>query len=149
MRLIMHEQQDLEKPEVTISYREINDSVKRVADFVRQVDQTICCRKDNEEYLVPARDIYYVESVDKKAFVYCEKDVFRSSYKLYELEEMLSGAGFVRVSKSTILNIEKLTGVKTIVNSRLEAMLSNGERVCVTRKYLKDIKEVLLRRNYK
>lgn len=149
MRLIMHEQQDLEKPEVTISYREINDSVKRVADFVRQVDQTICCRKDNEEYFVPVRDIYYVESVDKKTFIYCEKDVFRSSCKLYELEEMLSGAGFVRVSKSTILNIEKLTGVKTIVNSRLEAMLSNGERVCVTRKYLKDIKEVLLRRNYK
>lgn len=149
MRLIMHEQQDLEKPEVTISYREINDSVKRVADFVRQVDQTICCRKDNEEYFVPVRDIYYVESVDKKTFIYCEKDVFRSSYKLYELEEILSGAGFVRVSKSTILNIEKLTGVKTIVNSRLEAMLSNGERVCVTRKYLKDIKEVLLRRNYK
>jgi len=37
--------------------------------------------------------------------------------------------------------------VKTLVNSRLEAILSNGERVCVTRKYLKDIREALIRRN--
>lgn len=147
MRLIMCERQDLEKPEVTIAYREMNDSVKRVSDFVRYVDQTILCRKDNEEYAIPVSDIYYVESVDKKAFVYCETEVFQSNYKLYELENMLPRAGFVRVSKSTLLNIEKLKGVKTLVNSKLEAMLSNGERVCVTRKYLKDIKDALLRRN--
>ncbi len=147
MKVIMCKQQDLEKPEVTIAYREITDSVRRVADFVRQVDQTICCKRNNEECTIPVSDIYYVESVDKKAFIYCEQEVFQSSYKLYELEDLLSQAGFVRVSKSTILNIEKLIGVKTMANSRLEARLSNGERVCVTRKYLKDIREALLRRN--
>ncbi|MBQ6843035.1 MAG: LytTR family transcriptional regulator DNA-binding domain-containing protein [Agathobacter sp.] len=46
-----------------------------------------------------------------------------------------------------LLNIEKLIGMKTLVNSKLEARLSNGESVCVSRKYLKDIKEKLLRRN--
>ena len=147
MRLIMCERQDLDKPEVTIAYREMTKSVKRVSDFVRYVDQTILCRKDNEEYAVPVSDIYYVESVDKKTFVYCETEVFQSNFKLYELENMLPHAGFLRVSKSTILNIEKLKGVKTLVNSKLEAMLSNGECICVTRKYLKDIKEALLRRN--
>ena len=85
--------------------------------------------------------------LDKKVFVYCEKEVLRCNYKLYELEEMLAQAGFVRVSKSVILNVEKLTGIKTLVNSKLEAMLVNGERVCVTRKYLKDIRNELLRRN--
>lgn len=147
MRLIMCERQDLEKPEVTIAYREVTESVKRVSDFVRSVDQTILCRKDNKEYTIPVSDIYYVESVDKKTFVYCETEVFQSNYKLYELENILPHAGFVRVSKSTILNIETLKGVKTLVNSKLEAILSNGEIVCVTRKYLKDIKEALLRRN--
>ena len=147
MRLIMCERHDLEKPEVTIAYREMNESVKRVSDFVRYVDQIILCRKNNEEYVIPVSDIYYVESVDNKTFIYCEAEVFQSNHKLYELENLLSHAGFVRVSKSTILNIEKLKGVKKMVNSKLEAMLSNGESVCVTRKYLKDIKEVLLRRN--
>ncbi len=147
MRLIMCERQDLENPEVTIAYREMTASVKRVSDFVRSVDQTIVCRKDNEEYAIPVSNIYYVESVDKKVFVYCETEVFQSNYKLYELENLLPHTSFVRVSKSTILNIEILKGVKTLVNSKLEAILSNGESICVTRKYLKDIREALLRRN--
>lgn len=148
MRLIMSERQDLEQPEVTIAYCEMTESVKRVSDFVRYVDQTILGRKDNEEYAIPVSDIYYVESVDKKTFVYCETEVFQSNSKLYELENSLPRENFVRVSKSTILNVEKLKGIKTLVNSKLEAMLLNGERVCVTRKYLKVIREALLRRNF-
>lgn len=148
MRLIMSKRQDLEQPEVTIAYCEMTESVKRVSDFVRYVDQTILGRKDNEEYAIPVSDIYYVESVDKKTFVYCETEVFQSNSKLYELENSLPRENFVRVSKSTILNVEKLKGIKTLVNSKLEAMLLNGERVCVTRKYLKVIKEALLRRSF-
>ena len=147
MRLILNERPELEKPEVTIAYSEMTASVKRVADFVRSVEQTILCKKDEEECSVPVGDIFYIESVDKKTFVYCEKEVYMCSLRLYEIEKMVEQAGFVRVSKSTILNIEQLKGVKTLVNSRLEAILSNGERVCVTRKYLKDIREALIRRN--
>lgn len=147
MRLILNERPEMEKPEVTIAYSEMTANVKRVADFVRSVEQTVLCKKDEEECSVPVGDIYYIESVDKKTFVYCEKEVYMCSLRLYEIEKMVEKAGFVRVSKSTILNIEWLKGVKTLVNSRLEAILSNGERVCVTRKYLKDIREALIRRN--
>ena len=147
MRLILNERPEMEKPEVTIAYSEMTASVKRVADFVRSVEQTVLCKKDEEECSVPVGDIFYFESVDKKTFVYCEKEVYMCSLRLYEIEKMVEQAGFVRVSKSTILNIEQLKGVKTLVNSRLEAILSNGERVCVTRKYLKDIREALIRRN--
>ena len=147
MRLILSERPEMEKPEVTIAYSEMTASVKRVANFVRSVEQTVLCKKDEEECSVPVGDIFYIESVDKKTFVYCEKDVYMCSLRLYEIEKMVEKAGFVRVSKSTILNIERLKGVKTLVNSRLEAILSNGERVCVTRKYLKDIREALIRRN--
>lgn len=147
MRLIMCERQDLETPEVTIAYREITPSVQRVSEYVRNVERTILCKKDNEEYGILINDIFYFESVDKKVFAYCEKEVYRTNDKLYELEEMLSQSGFVRVSKSVLINVEKLTGIKTLANSKLEAKLSNGESVCVTRKYLKDIKNKLLRRN--
>ncbi len=147
MRLILNERPELEKPEVTIAYSEMTASVKRVADFVRSVEQTVLCKKEEEECSVPVGDIFYIESVDKKTFVYCEKDLYMCSLRLYEIEKAVAQAGFVRVSKSTILNIEQLKGVKTLVNSRLEAILSNGERICVTRKYLKDIREALIRRN--
>ena len=147
MRLILRERQDLEHPEVIIEYRELTDGVKRVSAFVRSVDQSISCKREGEEFSIPPSDVFYIESVDKKTFVYGETEVYQTGLRLAELEKMLSHAGFVRVSKSVILNIEKLQGVKNLANSRLEAFLSNNERICVSRKYLKEIRAVLLRRN--
>ena len=146
MRLWMKEQQDLDKPEVTIAYSKMTSTIRRVADFVRIVDQTVLCKKECEEYVIAAADIFYVESVDKRTFVYCEEEVYECALRLYELETLLMGGGFVRVSKSILLNIDKLNGVKTLANSRLEATLTNGECICVTRKYLKDMKQALLGR---
>lgn len=147
MRLILRERQDLEHPEVIIEYRELTDGVKRVSAFVRSVDQSISCKREGKEFSIPLSDVFYIESVDKKTFVYGETEVYQTRLRLAELEAMLSHAGFVRVSKSVILNIEKLRGVKNLANSRLEAILSNNERICVSRKYLKEIRAVLLRRN--
>ena len=147
MRLILRERQDLEHPEVIIEYRELTDGVKRVSAFVRSVDQSISCKREDEEFSIPLSDVFYIESVDKKTVVYGETEVYQTRLRLAELEKMLSHAGFVRVSKSVILNIEKLRVVKNLANSRLEAFLSNNERIFVSRKFLKEIRAVLLRRN--
>ncbi|PHU34635.1 transcriptional regulator, LytTR family [Pseudobutyrivibrio sp. AR14] len=147
MQLTMKNRQDIENPAVTIEYRELTENVKRVCDFVRGIDKTILCKKEGQSYSISAGDIYYIESVDKKTFIYDKSDVYQTNLRLIELDEMLSNVGFVRVSKSTILNVETLSSVKNLANSKLEAVLTNGERICVSRKYLKDIREVLIRRN--
>lgn len=69
--------------------------------------------------------------------------MYQTEFRLHELEDMLLHAGFVRISKSCILNIQMLDTIKPLINSRLEATLQNGERVFVTRKYLHSIKEAL------
>ena len=147
MRLIMKENPNMGDAEVTIEYKELSGSVKRVSNFVRSIDHNIPCRKENEEYSVPLNDIFYLESVDKKAFIYTKSDVYQSSNRLTELEKMTVGAGFVRVSRSVIINVEKLKGIKNLPNSKLEAILINDERICVNRNYLNDIRDILLRRN--
>ncbi len=147
MQLTMKNRQDIENPAVTIEYRELTENVKRVCDFVSGIDKTILCKKEGQSYSISAGDIYYIESVDKKTFIYDKSDVYQTNLRLIELDEMLSNVGFVRVSKSTILNVETLSSVKNLANSKLEAVLTNGERICVSRKYLKDIREVLIRRN--
>ena len=147
MQLTMKNRQDIENPAVTIEYRVLTENVKRVCDFVRGIDKTILCKKGGQSYSISAGDIYYIESVDKKTFIYDKSDVYQTNLRLIELDEMLSNVGFVRVSKSTILNVETLSSVKNLANSKLEAVLTNGERICVSRKYLKDIREVLIRRN--
>ena len=62
---------------------------------------------------------------------------------VYELEEMLLGKHFLRVSKSTLLNLMKVSAIKPALNSRFTAVLFSGEQVVITRKYVPELKKAL------
>jgi DNA-binding LytR/AlgR family response regulator len=62
---------------------------------------------------------------------------------LYQINEKLAGLGFVQISKYCLININKLDKIIPLSNRRMEAVLKNGKRVFITRKYLYDIKKVL------
>ena len=40
-------------------------------------------------------DIYNIESVDRRTFVYTSKDIFRCEQKLYEVESAFGDSGLV------------------------------------------------------
>ena len=129
--------------EVTITYPFMNKIVERIVSLVKSVSTTIECFVEGSIKLVNVSDICYIESVDKTAVVYCEKGNYRTRFRLYQLNEMLCDKGFVQISKYCILNLNKLDTIKPLFNSRMEAVLSNGIRLFVNRKYLADIKQKL------
>ena len=88
-------------------------------------------------------DILYIESVEKRTFIYTDGAVFGADCRLYELETRLARRGIIRISKSCLMNIAVLESVRRIANSRLEAVLKNGMRLIVSRTYLKDIRDYL------
>lgn len=135
-----------EEIEVLIRYAKMNNSVKRLVSLVESFDTTVKCNTDSEDILVNTSDIYYIESVDKRSFVYCDKEVYRTELRLYQLMEQLSDWGFIQVSKSCIVNLNMLSSIRPLLNSRLEATLKNGERVNVTRKYISGIRSKLQER---
>lgn len=129
--------------EVLIRYAKINKRVKRLIALIRSFDTRIKCNEENTERYVNVSDIFYIESVDKRTFIYLEKKVLRTDYRLYQLAENLADLGFVQISKSCILNINTLESIKPLINSRMEATLRNGESLHITRKYLGNIKQAL------
>ncbi len=132
--------------EVLIKYSQMNQTVKRLEMLIKSVDKTVKCNDENNEILVNASDIFYIESVDKRTFVYCEKLVYRSELRLYQLYDKLSDVGFIQVNKSCIMNINLLESIRPLMNSRMEATLSNGEHINVTRKFIPLIREKLKER---
>lgn len=143
MKVRLEECSGLEEPEVFIRYGRMTEKVKYIERVVRAAGKDIKCRKGNQSVWVNASDIYYIESVDKKTFVYGETEIYRSEQRLYQLEEELAEKGFVRVSKFCVVNINMLESICSLKNSRMEATLKNGERVNVTRKYLTEIRKCL------
>lgn len=143
--LILKLEQDLtqEGVEILVKYSIMNQDIERLVSLIKSVDIRIKCDLNGNEKLVNASDIYYIESVDKKTFLYCEKEVYRTESRLYQLMDILSGMGFVQISKSCIFNINTLDSIKPLLNRRMEATLKNGERLHITRKYLTNIKHEL------
>lgn len=106
-------------------------------------DKLAAFSRDKGIRLLSPEDIYYFESVDDKVFAYCETDVFELKMKLYELEERLTSKGFIRISKSMILNLAKAVRFNPYVGGRFEAILSNGEKVLISRQYVQELKKRL------
>lgn len=146
MKIKLEEDLSQEDIAVLIKYARWNQTVRRIAIFLESVEKTVRCTSESSELWVNAGDIYYIESVDKRTFVYCRDSVFRSELRLYQLMEELGNAGFVQVSKACIINLHVLTGIRPLLNSRMEATLSNGEKINITRKYVASIREKLQER---
>lgn len=89
------------------------------------------------------KDVFYFESVDSKVFAYLDEGVYEIRKKLYELEEEYAHADFLRISKSTIVNVAKISYLKPLFNGRFEASLKNGERIVISRQYVMELKKKL------
>lgn len=142
MKLFL-EQREEKETEVTIKYCDMNSEVKKLVQKIESCNYTVFGDDNGRQYKIKIYDIYYIESVDKKAFIYTKNQVFRSEQKLYYFTETLKDYEFVQVSKSCLLNLDVLKYIKNLPNSRMEATLINEEKLTVSRTYLSTIKEAL------
>lgn len=92
--------------------------------------------KDGQMHRLSLQDVYYIDCVDEKTFFYLEQEIYESSHKLYEWEKRLTGTAFVRISKSVILNTDKLKSVRPLLGGKMEATMTNGEKQVVNRHYI-------------
>jgi len=129
--------------EVSIIYPEKNKTVERLISFVNSLSIKIEGYAEDSIKQINVPDIYYIESEDKIAVIFCEKEYYRTKYRLYQISEKLADLGFVQISKYCVININKLDKIIPLSNRRMEAILKNGKRVFITRKYLYDIKKML------
>lgn len=133
-----------EKPEILeIRCHEISDEVREIVAFVKSRQGQLTGTADDRMYEIAVSDIFYIESVDNKTFIYCKNREYETKQKLYELEEMLREKHFLRVSKSVLLNLMKVSSIKPALNSRFTAVLFSGEQVVISRKYVPELKKAL------
>jgi len=85
--------------EVLITCPVKNKTVERIVSLIKSVDTQIECYSDDIVKLVNVSDIYYIESVDGKTIVCCEKENYFVKSRLYQVYEKLRDNGFIQISK--------------------------------------------------
>ena len=128
---------------VAIHCREVTSETERLERYISRFDERLTASENGSTYNVQIDEILYIESVDKKTFLYTKGHVLQTEKRLYELEELLDEKTFFRCSKSVIVNLNKITKLKPEVTRNILATLTNGEIIVISRRNVKALKELI------
>lgn len=142
MKVQYRQEPSLEEDYVEVHFREESEKIKAIRDFFTAF-QSITGKKENDIHKLYPESIYYLEVVDRKLFAYQEKEVYQLEHSLQHFLECFESCGFVRIGKSTAVNLYKVNQVKTDLNMRLRLLMDNGEILILNRTYKKSFLDAL------
>ena len=129
--------------EITINCAAMSEELKKVIAGLRALDFKLTGTRNGQTYILDAAKILYIDTVDKGTFLYTKAEVYESSLRLYELEEMLSARDFFRAGKSSIINFAKIKSLKSDIDGRIIVVMENNEKLIVSKQYAPFIKNKL------
>ena len=143
MKININIDSSLVETEITINCAAMGDELEKVIASLRTLDFKLTGINKGQTYILDAAQILYIDTVDKKTFLYTKSDVYETALRLYELEQQLSTNDFFRASKSSIINFSKVKSLKSDIDGRIIVVMENNERLIVSRQYTSFIKEKL------
>lgn len=147
MKITVTEDPTLEKDHIILHCLKRTPTIERLKHYGENMDTLLIGLSDHKQYILKPEDIYYFESVDDQTFAYLKEDVLKCPLRLYELEELLLGRYFVRISKSVLVNLMLVKTIHPLVNRNLSLELKNSEHVICSRRYVPSLKYTLERKN--
>lgn len=143
---VLFKEIERDKEEFAALYtHEKTNSINTLINYIENEDYKsikLSCYKKDALFKVDSKDIYFIETTNDILLIHTEKEIYESRNRLYELEKILP-TKFIRISKSTILNLEKVSMYKPLLNGLMEVRLINSETTYISRKYLKEVRNYI------
>ena len=131
---------------VIVEYPEYDQTVEQLVNKIKNLSISFTGKADGKTFSIDISDIYYLENVERKIFLYSKKDIYRFDGNMTDIDQAIVDTDLVRISRTCFMNVSHLREIMQMKNSHLEAVLDNGEKLIVSRKYLKDIKKIFRRK---
>ena len=122
--------------EVIIRCHAIDARISRLLEALQPEPEKLAVFHGEQMRQVQLQEVCYFEAVDNRVFAYLDRDVFEVRAKLYELEQRYAGMEFFRISKSVLVNLEKVDHFSPLFQGRLNACMTNGEHLVISRQYV-------------
>lgn len=108
----------------------------------------IRCVDERSSINIDLKDVIYFEAMGDDLFCITEKGKFKSKLKLYETEDF-GKYGFIRISKSFVVNVFHIITLTPMVNSKLKVRMKNKDVLYINRTYIKTFKQFLKKGEFK
>ncbi|GAQ16539.1 response regulator, LytTR family protein [Oceanobacillus picturae] len=146
MRLNIDIDENHEETSVTIQAKEWSEELEEIAAVIKKRKQRRLFGMDEEQtVLLNPHDIDYIYAQKRKVFAVIKDRELEIRMKLYEIEEILIPYQFMRFSKSVIGNLGRIERFELSFNGNLCVYFQSGNKEYITRKYVKPIKDQLMK----
>lgn len=143
---------EIGETEIVIQCREVDEAISKIQKAISDTTtrkQSFIFFKEEREYFFSLDEIVFFETADNQMHAHTGSDVFQVKYRLYELEEILPG-NFMRVSKSTILNTDRIISItKNLASANTVSFTETHKQVFVSRYYYRALKDKLESRRFR
>ena len=126
-----------------IQVAELTDSVRSAVDLLENQCRTVPVVSEGKTMMCRTDQIYYIESVDKRSFIYTKAGCYETKYRLYELEELLDSR-FLRCAKAMIVNIRKIARFDFNMAGTVHIIFDDGSVTWAARRYVRAIQQMLV-----
>ena len=136
---------DCKETEVTIYAAKMNAEIEKLYKMLQDGEKNlnqIEGFKDNISYYLDLSEILFFETDSKVVMAHTAKNAYQVKNKLYELEEIL-GSNFMRVAKSTILNLDQIHAITRSISNCQIQFQNSYKTVYVSRHYYRDLRNRL------
>ena len=135
MRLVKTREEGIEENYLELHYDEMDEETVAVLEKLRPALKYIEGTADGKRLTVPLADMYYFETVDRKTFGYTKDSCVEVQETLQGITYEHANAGFVRISKSSVVNLYKIKKLQGDLNMRTLIYLKNDECLVMNRGY--------------
>ena len=144
MKVHLFVSRDITEPHADIHTNELTGNVSKAISILESDESSdmIAVKKGSDIALLELSEIYMFRVEDKQVNVYTQNNSYVVKKALYQVEESLNG-DFVRISKTTIVNLKKIKRVAPSLKGMMFIELKNGLKDNISRKYLPDFKQAL------
>lgn len=144
MKVNLFVSRDIEEPHADIHTNELTDNITKAMSILESDESSdmLAVKKGSDIALLQFSEVYMLRVEDKQVKVYTENADYLIKKPLYQVEETLS-TDFVRISKTTIVNLKKIERVAPSLKGMMFIQLKNGLKDNISRKYLPDFKNAL------
>lgn len=119
---------------------EVNGLIQKLSDHSLQM---ISGSKDGKITILEPNDLFRIYAGNGKVFAVTGSGEYLLRLRLYEAEERLNPAQFVRISHSEIINLKKVKNFDLNFTGTISVELTDGTTTYVSRRYIPKIKKIL------
>ena len=132
-----------QEAELILNYKELDPEVEAAIAFMEKSQKRLIGKKEGQVIVFSHEEVLYFEKVDDKTFAYTDNNVIQVDMSLYSIEVMLEDDRYFRCSKSMIVNVSKVSKLKSLPSNRIDVTLTNGEHIIISRTYASNFRKLL------